>query len=580
MISTFGLTLTIFVAGWIALGALQRRSIGFGSRAFACFGVLIAAWAGGELMVMTASDTVELRWARRVFYLASAGLPAVWLWLGIRAAEPRWYVENPRRILAAFVLPLFFYSCLYWERTGLFIEWEAMPPSQGPWFHLFMNHQYLISLVGTGYFLKAAMRLGRSSFAAMATIASGVALPIVVNLAYYFRVTESDWTAVALGPAVLMIWSSAIEAGLVSNLSADRSDVIDQLDVGVIVAGPDGRIVSANRAAERLSEIDHLPGLLLPEAVAAAEQRLDAVIESREIALSDRLGTTGHALILTDRTEAESSRRRLELGGRLEALGSLTAGIAHEVNNPLAFIQANLSSLESTAKQLSDPAVRRLLGEELQEGIGDLSCVIEETQEGVERIRELVQRLKTFSRTPDLTATAVEVDLVRAVQQASAVACIGQAGTAIRVEGAPRLSVISIETAVFQILVNLLLNAVQADSEQPDVSVSLEAREQGAWVRVADRGPGIQSALLPRIFDPFFTTKATGTGLGLSLSFDLARQLGGDLSAENREGGGACFSLWLPWSSPQASEAEEEAPTAFAETLARTSTETAPSRVA
>ena len=115
MISTFGLTLTIFVAGWIALGALQRRSIGFGSRAFACFGVLIAAWAGGELMVMTASDTVELRWARRVFYLASAGLPAVWLWLGIRAAEPRWYVENPRRILAAFVLPLFFYSCLFFS---------------------------------------------------------------------------------------------------------------------------------------------------------------------------------------------------------------------------------------------------------------------------------------------------------------------------------------------------------------------------------------------------------------------------------------------------------------------------------
>ena len=552
MISTLGLTLTIFVAGWIALGALHRPSIGFGSRTFALFGALIGMWAAGELMVRLATTPDEIRWARRAFFFASAGLPAVWFWLGARAAGPAWYVRDPRRVLVAFAAPGFFYSCLYWERGGRFVAWEAMPPAHGPWFELFMNHQYLLCLVGTAYFLQAAVRIGRTSVAAMATLASGVALPVVVNLVYYFRITESDWTAVALGPAALMIWSAAIESGLASSLSADRSDVIDQLDVGVIVADPDGRIVSANRAAARLSDVDDLQGLLLPEAVAAAEQRPDAVIESRGIALSGRFGTIGHALILTDRTEAETSRRRLELGGRLEALGSLTAGIAHEVNNPLAFIQANLSSLETTAKALSAPAVRAVLDDGLREGVEDMSCVIEETQEGVERIRQLVQRLKTFSRTPDLSATAVEVDLVRASRQAAAIASIGQAGSAIRIEGEARLSVITIETAVFQILVNLLLNAVQADAERPAVEVVLEAGQKGAKVLVADRGPGISPALLPRIFDPFFTTKPTGTGLGLALSYDLARQLGGDLSVANRDGGGACFSLWLPWSPPDA----------------------------
>lgn len=548
MISSLGLILTIFVAGWIALGALHRPSVGFGSRTFALFGVLIGLWAAGDLMVRLAATPVELRWARRCFFLASAGLPAVWFWLGARAAGSAWYVRDPRRVAIAFTVPAFFYSCLYWERSGRFVEWEAMPPSHGPWFELFMNHQYLLCLVGTAYFLQAALRIGRTSGAAMATLASGVAFPVAVNLAYYFRLTETDWTAVALGPAALMIWFAAVESGLASNLSADRSDVIDQLDVGVIVADPEGRIVSANRAAARLSDIEQLEGLLLPEAVAAAEQRPDAAIESRGIALSGRFGTTGHALILTDRTEAESSRRRLELGGRLEALGSLTAGIAHEVNNPLAFIQTNLASLEATAKDLSAPHVRAVLDEATREGVDDMACVIEETQEGVERIRQLVQRLKTFSRTPDLTATAVEVDLVRAAHQAAAIASIGHAGWAIRIAGAARLPVITIETAVFQILVNLLLNAVQADTDGPDVEVVLEAGDAGARILVADRGPGISPSLLPRIFDPFFTTKPTGTGLGLALSYDLARQLGGDLSVENREGGGACFSLWLPWS--------------------------------
>jgi len=558
MVLILGLTFTIFVAGWLAIGALQRPTLGFGTRAFVSFGALIALWSVGELLVMAASTPAELTSARRVFFFASAGLPPTWFWLGVRAAQPGWYTRDPRRVAAAFAVPAFFYSSLYWETTGRFIDLDAWPPSHGLWFELFMSWQYLLCLVGTVFSLLAAIRIGRSSAAAMSMLVAGVALPVLVNLAYYFRLTESDWTAIALGPAALLIWHTAVESGLASNLAADRSDVIDQLDVGVIVADPAGRIVSANRAASRLAEIDELRGLLLPEAVAAAEQRPEAVIESRGIDLRGRFGTTGHALILTDRTEAESSRRRLELGGRLEALGSLTAGIAHEVNNPLAFIQANLSSLESTAKNLSQPHVRSVLEEPLGEAVDDMAAVIEETQEGVERIRQLVQRLKTVSRTPDLSATAVEVDLARAVHQAAAIASIGKSSDVIRVVGETRLTAITIETAVFQILVNLLLNAVQAATCEPEVEVELRARDEGALIRVADRGSGISASLLPRIFDPFFTTKSAGTGLGLSLSYDLARQLGGDLSAENREGGGACFSFWLPWS-PRAARASTSA---------------------
>jgi len=323
----------------------------------------------------------------------------------------------------------------------------------------------------------------------------------------------------------------------------------------VIVADPEGRIVSANAAAERLAELDGLRGRPLPEAVAAAEQRPDAMIESRGIALHGRFGVIGHALIMSDRTEAEAARRRLELGGRLEALGSLTAGIAHEVNNPLAFIQANLSSLEMTAKQVSEDEVADSLSPALREAVEDMAALIEETQEGVERIRLLVQRLKNFSRTPDLRATAVDVDLDSSLRQAAAVAAIGQDGQPIKIEGTPGLRILSIETAVFQILVNLLLNAVQASPDDPKVTVRLAAQDDGVSIRVEDAGPGISESLMPRIFDPFFTTKATGTGLGLSLSYDLSTQLGGHLEASNREPGGAVFELWLPRVPPSSSPA-------------------------
>ncbi len=187
-----------------------------------------------------------------------------------------------------------------------------------------------------------------------------------------------------------------------------------------------------------------------------------------------------------------------------------------------------------------------------------MGALLEETREGVERIRDLVQRLKSFARTPDLEATAVEVDLDRAVRQAAAIATIGHAPQTIRFEGEHGLRVISVETAVFQILVNLLLNAVQAAHREPEIAVRAAPDGEGVTIRVEDRGPGIAAHLLPRIFDPFFTTKPTGTGLGLSLSYDLARRLGGHLSAANREEGGACFALWLPCEPPGHAETGAE----------------------
>ena len=552
---TLGCYLTIAVAGWLTISALHGRDAGPSTRSFAAFGIIIGLWSLGELLVMGAIGAEERTLARRVFFLGAAGLPPAWFWLSARSANPGWYAKRPGLVAAAFAAPVFFYSCLYWDQSVRFVSWDSPVPIHGPLFDVFMAHQYFLSLAGAYYFFRTAIRLGRSSVPIMSALIAGVAGPLLCNLAYYFDIVAVDWTAAMLGPSAFVMWLSVVESGLTSGLPIDHNEVIEQLDVGVVVADPEGRIISVNAAAERLADTRTLLGRLLPEAVAAAEQRTDAYIESRGIALRGRFGIIGHALILNDRTEAETSRRRLELGGRLEALGSLTAGIAHEVNNPLAFIQANLSSLETTAKQLSHDASAAVLRPELKEAVADMAALVEETQEGIERIRLLVARLKSFSRTPDLEATAVEVDLMQSVRQAAAVATIGQPGSPFTIDCVPGLRVLTIETALFQILVNLLLNAVQACVGEPRVCVDIRSRDNGVSIRVVDSGPGIAPSLLPRLFDPFFTTKARGTGLGLSISYDLATQLGGHLEAANHEAGGAVFELWLPNVPPETSPA-------------------------
>ncbi len=552
---TLGCYLTFAVAGWLTISALHGREAGPGTRSFAAFGIIIGLWSLGELLLMDALTPDDRIFGRRIFFLGATGLSPAWFWLSVRSANPHWYAKWPGLVAAVFAAPAFFYSCLYWDRELRFVSWDSPTPIHGPLFDLFMAHQYALSLAGAYYFIQTAIRLGRSSVPIMSAMIVGVAGPLLCSLAYYFGLASVDWTPVALGPAAFLMWLSVVESGLTSGLPIDHHEVIEQLDVGVVVADPEGRIISANAAAERLADARTLLGRLLSEAVATAEQRTDACIESRGIALRGRFGVIGHALILNDRTEAEISRRRLELGGRLEALGSLTAGIAHEVNNPLAFIQANLSSLETTAKELAHHDSAKGLSPALKEAVADMAALVEETQEGVERIRLLVTRLKSFSRMPDLDAIAVDVDLVQSVRQAAAVAAIGQPPDIITIDGAASLRVLTIETAVFQILVNLLLNAVQASPDEPNVRVEIARRDDGVSIRVADSGPGISASVLPRIFDPFFTTKARGTGLGLSISYDLSRQLGGHLEASNNEGGGALFELWLPRVPPESSPA-------------------------
>jgi signal transduction histidine kinase len=153
-----------------------------------------------------------------------------------------------------------------------------------------------------------------------------------------------------------------------------------------------------------------------------------------------------------------------------------------------------------------------------------------------------------FARSASPAGSLVEVDLHRVAEKANALASVGVASDTIRTTLEPVPPVLGCEEELVQIATNLLLNAIQASGGVREIELEVRRDRGQVTLSVRDRGPGIPHHLLPHVFDPFFTTKGIGegTGLGLSLSFDMARRHGGTLEAANRPGGGAVFTLWLP----------------------------------
>ncbi|WP_224363473.1 sensor histidine kinase [Hyalangium versicolor] len=260
-----------------------------------------------------------------------------------------------------------------------------------------------------------------------------------------------------------------------------------------------------------------------------------------------------YARLKKDRMEAESRRRvtqealvaaqtRAQEADRLAQVGRLVAGVAHEVNNPLAFIQANL----------------RFLQEELpREGRSPEDCaeVLRETQAGVARIQQIVQDLTAMARGASEAEGPREVGscpLPGVIEESMRLASVRLKKLAVEVEVPTEVPRVRADARrLGQVLLNLLLNAADALEEAgvagPRVALKVQAREQRVWLVLEDNGPGFAPEHLPQLFTPFFTTKSQGkgTGLGLALSREYVEGFGGSLRAENRPEGGARFTVEL-----------------------------------
>jgi signal transduction histidine kinase len=250
------------------------------------------------------------------------------------------------------------------------------------------------------------------------------------------------------------------------------------------------------------------------------------------------------AALRRQRVERRRAEERLRVGqvARLNALGELAAGMAHELNQPLTAVLANTQ------------AAARLL-DEIRPELGTARAAMARAADQARRAADVLARLRRTVEQPDLGGRSQEVDLGAAV--ASALHLIEpecrQREVLPRVH-ADRAVVVSAEpVALEQIIHNLLRNALQALEQVPvterGLSITLAADAGQGLLLVRDTGPGIPEAMLQRIFEPFFTTRKDGLGLGLSLCETLAASMGGSLSAAAASPHGAEFRLALPLAS-------------------------------
>ncbi|MBL8910120.1 MAG: response regulator [Archangium sp.] len=350
----------------------------------------------------------------------------------------------------------------------------------------------------------------------------------------------------------------------------------------VVAADSTGRVSFMNAAAEELTGVPQGDALGRParEVVQLTDpvhpaSPIDRALEQRASVTIDRaqlrhvLGTNrlisdsaapvlddgqvlGAVMVFRDVTEQEAVKRQLEAADRLAALGTMAAGVAHEVNNPLTVVVANGRFIESELRDVvtelragtavGEPTIRRL--EELLEAQ-------QEALSGATRIGRIVSELKALARPS--TQSNARADVARAVAwavraTAHEVRHRAEVSTDVQLVAPVALD----ETRLGQVLVNLMINAAHAIApgrvDGNRITVRAVQDREVVVIEVSDSGCGMEQEILGKVFEPFFTTKAlgTGTGLGLSITQAIVSSVGGRIEAESQPGRGSVFRLFLP----------------------------------
>ena len=302
---------------------------------------------------------------------------------------------------------------------------------------------------------------------------------------------------------------------LLGAIAVGRKLTLDQL-------GADDRLLLRTLANQSSIAIENAKAF---DEIAKLNETLEARVEERTL-------------------ELRETQAQLTQAEKMKSLGQLVAGVAHELNNPIGFVHANLQLLDEQIGKLVEAQHTEADTQRVQEAIGKL---LERSREGTTRVKKIVQDLRSFSRMDqaDLQDADLHEEIERTLRLMEP-----RFKNNIRVEkdfgDLPRVR--CYPGQLNQVFLNLLMNA--CDAIESDGTIRIRTRPGGRGVRLefTDDGPGIPEDVKSRIFDPFFTTKpvGVGTGLGLSLSHGLIERHGGHIEVDSAPGQGTTFAIELP----------------------------------
>lgn len=304
--------------------------------------------------------------------------------------------------------------------------------------------------------------------------------------------------------------------------------------------------------------------------LAQANTQLAADVAQRrqaEAQLRQRNGELEHL-----NTQLSQAHEQLVQSEKLASIGQLAAGVAHEINNPIGYVHSNIGSLQTYLTDLfalldayeqlpANPdieAMRRKVDVEfLRE---DIPSLIRESQEGIGRVKKIVQDLKDFSRV-DSTQEWQSANLHQGIDSTLNIVNneIKYRADVVKAYGALPL-VECLPSQLNQVFMNLMVNAAHAMGDQRGtITIRTGVSGDHVWLEFADTGSGISKENLSRIFDPFFTTKPVGkgTGLGLSLTYGIVQKHHGHIEVQSELGKGTVFRIVLPVQQPSQAEPEE-----------------------
>jgi signal transduction histidine kinase len=278
-------------------------------------------------------------------------------------------------------------------------------------------------------------------------------------------------------------------------------------------------------------------------------------------------GAYGEAMETNLAEKLKTTHRQLLQSEKLASIGQLAAGVAHEINNPIGYINSNLNTLHQYIQDLlrlvaayraAEPgiedqeclehlaAIRKQI--DLDFMGDDIMALLNESQEGIECVMKIVQAMKDFSRTDD--SEWARADLHEGLDSTLSIVYNELKYKADIIKEYDELPLVEcVLSQLNQVFMNLLVNAAQAIEEHGTVTIRTGKGEEGwVWVEIADTGSGIPEENLQRLFEPFFTTKPVGkgTGIGLSLSYGIVQAHGGKIGVASKPGEGTVFRVELP----------------------------------